>query len=89
MFRVKALVRSAIALAIIGGVLFGAAGRYDLPFFWVYLALLAGFVLVTMLTVSRARARELLRLCGVRRPRSLPIPARGLVTAGTRRACLG
>lgn len=58
MFRLKALVRSAIVIAIIAAILFAAAGRYDLPFFWAYLALLAGFVALTMLTVSRELLEE-------------------------------
>ncbi len=58
MFRLKAMVRLTIATAIIGGILFGAAGRYDLPFVWAYLTLLAGFMIVTMLSVSRDLLEE-------------------------------
>ena len=43
MFRLKLALRAAVAVAIVGGILFGSSGRIDLPFFWAYLAVLAGF----------------------------------------------
>jgi protein-S-isoprenylcysteine O-methyltransferase Ste14 len=45
-------------MAMIAGILFGAAGRSDLPIFWAYLAVLALFVLVTVLTVPRELLEE-------------------------------
>jgi protein-S-isoprenylcysteine O-methyltransferase Ste14 len=51
-FRLKLILRLAIVLAIVGGILFAAAGRIDLPFFWAYLAVFAGFGGVALLTVS-------------------------------------
>ena len=52
MFRVKLVVRVVAVLAIVGGILFGSAGRIDLPFFWAYLAIFGVFALVTLLSVS-------------------------------------
>ena len=57
-FRLKLALRSAVAMAIVGGILFGSAGRTDLPFFWAYLAVIAGLMIVTMLTVSRIIALD-------------------------------
>lgn len=48
----KLLLRSAVAIAMIGGILFGAAGRIDLPFFWAYLAVFAALMIATVLTIS-------------------------------------
>lgn len=52
MFRLKLMLRLAVVMTIIGGILFGSAGRLDLPFFWAYLAVLGGFAGVALLTVS-------------------------------------
>src|SRR5262245_13231424 len=40
-------------IALIGAVLFGSAGRLDLPFFWAYLAVMAGFGLLIVLTLPQ------------------------------------
>ncbi len=58
MFRLKLALRAAVAVGIVGGILFGSSGRIDLPFFWAYLAVLAGFAIVAMLTVSPELLRE-------------------------------
>ena len=58
MFRLKLALRSAVVMTIVGGILFGSAGRTDLPFFWAYLAVCAGLMIVTMLTVSRELQAE-------------------------------
>ena len=57
-FRLKLALRSAVAMAIVGGILFGSAGRTDLPLFWAYLAVFAGFSIVVMLTISRELLEE-------------------------------
>jgi len=57
-FRLKLTLRLAAAMAIVGGILFGSAGRIDLPFFWAYLAVLAGFSGAALLTVSRGLLEE-------------------------------
>lgn len=44
--------RASAMIAIIGGILFGAAGRADLPFFWAYLSILSLLAVGAMLTVS-------------------------------------
>jgi protein-S-isoprenylcysteine O-methyltransferase Ste14 len=41
-------VRLAVAIAIVAGMLFFSAGRWDLPMFWVYLGSFVVFVAVTM-----------------------------------------
>lgn len=58
MFRLKLVTRAVTAMAIVAGILFGSAGRIDLPFFWAYVSLLGGFVLFTLLTVSRELLEE-------------------------------
>ena len=58
MFRLKLVLRSSTAVAFIGGILFAAAGRIDLPFFWAYLGVIAGFSLLAMLTVSPELLQE-------------------------------
>jgi len=58
MFRLQLAFRSTAAMAMIAGILFAAAGRGDLPFFWGYLAVLTVFVLVTLLTVPRELLEE-------------------------------
>ena len=47
--------------AVIAAVLFGAAGRWDLPFFWVYLAVAGAAVLHAALTANPDLIRERLR----------------------------
>lgn len=47
------ILRMALAMAIIAGVLFGSAGRLDLPMFWVYLAAFLSFGVITMTVMSR------------------------------------
>jgi len=57
-FRLKLLLRFAVATTVVGGVLFVSAGRLDLPFFWAYLAGFAGFAILVVLTVSRELLEE-------------------------------
>jgi protein-S-isoprenylcysteine O-methyltransferase Ste14 len=57
-FRVGAVLRSLAMMAIIAGILFVAAGRIDLPFFWAYLAVFTAFALVVMLTVPAELLEE-------------------------------
>ncbi|HKQ62991.1 MAG TPA: isoprenylcysteine carboxylmethyltransferase family protein [Candidatus Polarisedimenticolaceae bacterium] len=52
MFRLKLALRSVIVVALAGAILFGAAGRVDLPAFWIYLVLLGAFVLGAVLGVT-------------------------------------
>ena len=61
MFRLIVVVRSLLAVAVFGAVLFGAAGRLDLPFFWAYLAVLLGLALFALLTLSRELLDERVR----------------------------
>lgn len=58
MFRLNFALRFAAVFALVGAILFGSAGRIDLPFFWAYLAVLASLVLVTLFTVSRELLEE-------------------------------
>ena len=57
-FRLKLMLRLAVVTTIAGGILFGSAGRIDLPFFWAYLAVFTGFAVVALLTVSRELLME-------------------------------
>jgi protein-S-isoprenylcysteine O-methyltransferase Ste14 len=62
------------ALVMIGGlaiVLFGAAGRWDLPFFWAYLAIWGLLLLALPLVVDGGLARERLSVRGAGRGRYL------------------
>lgn len=67
MFRLQLALRSAVAMAMIAAILFGAAGRRDLPSFWAYLAILAVFVVVTVLTLPRELLEERRRPAGTGR----------------------
>jgi len=58
MFRVKLILRMVAMTIVIGAVLFVSAGRIDLPFFWAYLAVMAGFGIVMMLTLPRSLLEE-------------------------------
>ncbi len=61
MFRLNVALRFAAVFTLVGAILFGSAGRTDLPFFWAYLIVLASLVLVTLLTVSRELLEERLK----------------------------
>jgi protein-S-isoprenylcysteine O-methyltransferase Ste14 len=50
--------RFAAVLATVAAILFGSAGRFDLPFFWAYLGLIAGFVLLSLWTLDRVLLEE-------------------------------
>ena len=52
MFRVVLVLRVALFVGALGAILFGTAGRLDLPFFWAYLAVLTGFGVAMLLTIS-------------------------------------
>ncbi len=45
-------------LAIFGGILFGCAGRWDLPFFWAYLGIWAASMVVAFVVVDPGLIRE-------------------------------
>ena len=61
MFRLKLAVRAVVVVAMVAAILFGSAGRIDLPFFWAYVVLLGGFTIFTLLTVSRELIEERVR----------------------------
>src|SRR6267378_3078351 len=61
MKRLRRLAIWALNVLIIGGVLFGAAGRLGLPMFWAYLAVLATALLVLVFTIDPDLARERVR----------------------------
>ena len=52
MFRALLMLRLVLVLAMCGAILFGSAGRLDLPFFWAYLAVLGLFAGGMLLTIS-------------------------------------
>jgi protein-S-isoprenylcysteine O-methyltransferase Ste14 len=54
--------RSLLLIALLGGVLFGAAGRWDLPCFWVYLGLFAVLLLASQFVLPREVQQERLGL---------------------------
>src|SRR5919201_556454 len=52
------VLRSLAALGLLVGVLLGSAGRWDLPFFWAYIAILAGLGSMGSFTVDPALREE-------------------------------
>ncbi len=64
--RLSAAVQSAGFLLLVAGVLFGAAGRVDIPMFWLYLAVLAGVCIASLLLIDDDLARERMRPGGQR-----------------------
>jgi protein-S-isoprenylcysteine O-methyltransferase Ste14 len=58
MFRLKLALRTLFTLALAAALLFGSAGRLDLPWFWAYLGLLAVFAAGAMLTLPRELLEE-------------------------------
>lgn len=58
MFRLKLVLRLAFVLALVAGILFGSAGRLDLPFFWAYLGVFAALGAVTLLTLRQDLLEE-------------------------------
>jgi len=61
MFRLMLMLRLTSFVAIVGTILFVSAGRIDLPFFWAYLAVLAVFAGLMLLTTSRELLAERLK----------------------------
>jgi protein-S-isoprenylcysteine O-methyltransferase Ste14 len=51
-------IRLLIALALLAGLLFAAAGGWQIPAFWTYLALCFGFAVLVRLTVDRQLLHE-------------------------------
>jgi protein-S-isoprenylcysteine O-methyltransferase Ste14 len=66
----KALIQSLVALSLIGAILFGAAGRVDVPEFWAYLLALAGVTGIGLLVIDPDLLQERMR------PGGKPLPAR-------------
>ncbi|HYH68823.1 MAG TPA: isoprenylcysteine carboxylmethyltransferase family protein [Urbifossiella sp.] len=65
-----AVVAQAVAFAaVIGGIVFAAAGRLDLPFVWGLLAVLVGFYLVLTFTADPGLLRERVEPGGANRDR--------------------
>jgi protein-S-isoprenylcysteine O-methyltransferase Ste14 len=58
MLRALVLVKLGIVLGIVAAILFGSAGRLDLPYFWAYFGVLAAFGLLSMLTLGRDLVEE-------------------------------
>src|SRR3954453_12058530 len=66
----KALSPALVALSLIGAILFGAAGRVDIPEFWAYLLALAGVTGIGLLVIDPDFIQEPMR------PGGKPLPAR-------------
>src|SRR5579871_823921 len=49
------------SLAVIAAVLFGCAGRWDLPMYWVYLALFAAMIVAGLLLMDQSLIKERIR----------------------------
>src|SRR5512145_2576035 len=64
MNRIKLLVYPFLLSAVLGAVLFGAAGRLDIPAFWIYLAVWLVFTLFALLTADEDLMRERLKPAG-------------------------
>ena len=54
----RLVLRIPFALAALGAILFGTAGRWDLPFVWGYLAVNAGVMVAGALLIDRGLLRE-------------------------------
>lgn len=52
------LLRIILFLAVTGGLLFGSAGRFDLPFFWAFFAVVLAAWLITLSTIDRSLLAE-------------------------------
>jgi protein-S-isoprenylcysteine O-methyltransferase Ste14 len=65
----RALIGSLVALSLIGAILFGSAGRVDIPEFWVYVAALAGVTVIGLLVIDPDLVQERMR------PGGKPLPA--------------
>jgi protein-S-isoprenylcysteine O-methyltransferase Ste14 len=65
----RALIGSLVALSLIGAILFGSAGRVDIPEFWVYVAALAGVTVIELLVIDPDLVQERMR------PGGKPLPA--------------
>ena len=66
----KALIQSLMALSLIGAILFGSAGRVDVPEFWAYLLALAGVTAIGLRVIDPDLIQERIR------PGGRPLPAR-------------
>ncbi len=58
MLRFKLILKVGIVLAGVALILFGSAGRIDLPFFWAYLGVFVAFGVVSLLTLRRDLIEE-------------------------------
>src|SRR5262245_40656620 len=56
--RISSLGRGLAFIGVLVAVLFGTAGRWDLPFFWAYIAVTAAVTLVAVFTVDPALQME-------------------------------
>ena len=61
MWRFQLSLRIPVAASLIAAILFGSAGRWDIPFFWACIGLWAAFAVVAALTVDRDLMQERLR----------------------------
>jgi protein-S-isoprenylcysteine O-methyltransferase Ste14 len=52
------LLRTLIFFGVVAGVLFGSAGRWDLPYFWAFLGVLAVTALVSLFTADPGMIQE-------------------------------
>jgi protein-S-isoprenylcysteine O-methyltransferase Ste14 len=59
--RLAAAAQTAGFLLLVAGVLFGAAGRLDIPMFWIYLAVLGGVCIASLLLIDEDLAQERMR----------------------------
>src|SRR5205085_11540986 len=66
--NLKPLMGSLLAVGLIGVVLFGSAGRIDIPAFWVYVLALAGVTVIGLLVIDPDLVQERMR------PGGQPLP---------------
>jgi protein-S-isoprenylcysteine O-methyltransferase Ste14 len=59
--RPQLLLRGVLMIALMGAILFGATGRWDLPYFWIYLGLFFLFLASAILTTEEELLKERLR----------------------------
>ena len=59
--RLSAAAQTAGFLLLVTAILFGSAGRFDIPMFWLYLAVLAGVCIASLFLIDADLAQERMR----------------------------
>jgi protein-S-isoprenylcysteine O-methyltransferase Ste14 len=79
MMPISAYVQSAVFLVLAAAALFGGAGTFAIPAFWIYLIILAGIMIASLVGLDPDLARERMRPGGQKPPIALQLFAIVLV----------